>query len=202
MPQRPSGSAPAASRLDELPVVAAVAPALTPEPVFPEAFEWQPPQVPVPQPVPIPAPVAPELNPPLVQEPELPVVEPPAPEPEPEPLLVPAPAPAIPVPVPVAEIASEPVPAAQPVSARPRAHAHAIPSAVVAPGGLADEARVAETALPQLPAGEELVMSAPVEMWFGEYRVGVKLGTKTHAQFRKYADVLLGDLKGTGGRIR
>ena len=43
---------------------------------------------------------------------------------------------------------------------------------------------------------------APVEMWFGDYRVGVKPGSKTHAQFRKYADVLLGDLKGTGERTR
>jgi hypothetical protein len=39
-------------------------------------------------------------------------------------------------------------------------------------------------------------MVAPVEMWFGDARVGVKAGTKTYAQFRKYADVLLGDLKG------
>ncbi len=41
-----------------------------------------------------------------------------------------------------------------------------------------------------------LTMVAPVEMWFGEARVGVKAGTKTYEQFRKYADVLLGDLKG------
>jgi hypothetical protein len=45
-------------------------------------------------------------------------------------------------------------------------------------------------------------MVAPVEMWFGEARVGVKAGTKTYAQFRKYADVLLGDLKGTTPRSR
>ena len=41
----------------------------------------------------------------------------------------------------------------------------------------------------------ELVMVAPVEMWFGEARVGVKAGTKTYEQFRRYADILLGDLK-------
>lgn len=45
-------------------------------------------------------------------------------------------------------------------------------------------------------------MVAPVEMWFGEARVGVKAGTKTYAQFRKYADVLLGDLKGATSRSR
>jgi hypothetical protein len=48
----------------------------------------------------------------------------------------------------------------------------------------------------------ELIMAAPVEMWFGEARIGVKAGTKTHAQFRKYADVLLGDLKGKGAQSR
>jgi hypothetical protein len=41
----------------------------------------------------------------------------------------------------------------------------------------------------------ELTMVAPVEMWFGDARVGVKAGTKTYSQFRRYADVLLGDLK-------
>ena len=45
-------------------------------------------------------------------------------------------------------------------------------------------------------------MVAPVEMWFGEYRVGVKAGSKTHTQFRKYADVLLGELKAAGERTR
>ncbi len=45
-------------------------------------------------------------------------------------------------------------------------------------------------------------MVAPVEMWFGEHRVGVKAGTKTYDQFRKYADVLLGDLKAPGGSTR
>jgi hypothetical protein len=45
-------------------------------------------------------------------------------------------------------------------------------------------------------------MVAPVEMWFGEARVGVRAGTKTYAQFRRYADVLLGDLKGRAARSR
>jgi hypothetical protein len=48
----------------------------------------------------------------------------------------------------------------------------------------------------------EFHMEAPVEMWFGEARVGVREGTKTYAQFRKYADVLLGDLKGVNTRSR
>jgi hypothetical protein len=48
----------------------------------------------------------------------------------------------------------------------------------------------------------EFHMEAPVEMWFGEARVGVRAGTKTYEQFRKYADVLLGDLKGVNARTR
>jgi hypothetical protein len=48
----------------------------------------------------------------------------------------------------------------------------------------------------------ELQMVAPVEMWFGDARVGVKAGTRTYDQFRKYADVLLGDLKGKDTRAR
>ena len=43
----------------------------------------------------------------------------------------------------------------------------------------------------------ELVMVAPVEMWFGDARIGVKAGTKTYARFRKYADVLIDGLKET-----
>lgn len=49
---------------------------------------------------------------------------------------------------------------------------------------------------------EEIVLAAPVEMWFGESRIGVKAGTKTYAQFRKYADVLFGDLKAAKGHGR
>ena len=43
----------------------------------------------------------------------------------------------------------------------------------------------------------DLILAAPVEMWFGDARVGVKAGTRTYAQFRKYADVLLDGLKET-----
>lgn len=42
-----------------------------------------------------------------------------------------------------------------------------------------------------------LSMAAPIEMWFGDSRVGVKPGTATFDRFRKYADVLLADVKGT-----
>jgi hypothetical protein len=61
--------------------------------------------------------------------------------------------------------------------------------------------------LAQAPVGDradssDFHMVAPVEMWFGDARVGVKAGTRTYAQFRKYADVLLGDLKGVNARTR
>jgi hypothetical protein len=36
---------------------------------------------------------------------------------------------------------------------------------------------------------------APVEMWFGDDRVGVRPGTRTYDLFQKYASVLLDDLK-------
>lgn len=41
----------------------------------------------------------------------------------------------------------------------------------------------------------DIVMAAPVEMWFGDHRVGVKEGSKTYDQFRRYADVLFDDLR-------
>jgi hypothetical protein len=37
-------------------------------------------------------------------------------------------------------------------------------------------------------------MAAPIEMWFGDSRIGVKAGTATYERFRKYADALLADL--------
>ncbi len=40
----------------------------------------------------------------------------------------------------------------------------------------------------------ELVLETPVEMWFGDARVGVKPGSATDERFRKYADVLFTDL--------
>jgi len=48
----------------------------------------------------------------------------------------------------------------------------------------------------------EIVLVAPVEMWFGESRIGVKAGTKTYDQFRKYADVLIADLQAAKRRGR
>jgi|GEM_PF-1445513 len=52
--------------------------------------------------------------------------------------------------------------------------------------------RLAARSAPDVP---EVVMVAPVEMWFGDARIGVKAGTPTYDRFRKYADVLFADLK-------
>ncbi|HSK46536.1 MAG TPA: hypothetical protein VLA05_00855 [Coriobacteriia bacterium] len=41
----------------------------------------------------------------------------------------------------------------------------------------------------------EYAMHTPVEIWFGDARVGVRDGTQTSRHFRKYADRLLADLK-------
>jgi len=46
----------------------------------------------------------------------------------------------------------------------------------------------------------EFVMAAPIEMWFGEHRVGVKAGTRTFEQFKRYADTLFDDLKAADTR--
>jgi hypothetical protein len=46
----------------------------------------------------------------------------------------------------------------------------------------------------------ELVLETPVEMWFGDARVGVKPGSATYERFRKYADVLFADLKESRGQ--
>jgi hypothetical protein len=43
-------------------------------------------------------------------------------------------------------------------------------------------------------AVSDRALVAPVEMWFGDFRIGVKAGTRTYEQFRRYADVILRDL--------
>jgi hypothetical protein len=46
---------------------------------------------------------------------------------------------------------------------------------------------------------QELIMAAPIEIWFGEQRVGVKKGTRTYDQFQSYADALFQELRSAGG---
>ena len=132
----------------------------------------------------------------------------PSPTPPPAPTSAPthAPAPAHPVSAPEAQrIVIPPAAAVRP----PR------PKTVVR--SLEQDARLAQRKVPLEPlaatqptadstAGrsklDEIVMAAPVEMWFGESRIGVKAGTKTYAQFRKYADVLFADLHEAKNRNR
>jgi hypothetical protein len=119
-----------------------------------------------------------------------------------EPAPVPAPTEIEPTPEePVSAIDAEPVAELKPLE-RPRAQARTIPEEPPTPAVVRNIAP-AVAPPPQAPVRVDFMeMVAPVELWFGEYRVGVKSGSKTHAQFRKYADALLGDLKATGERAR
>lgn len=98
---------------------------------------------------------------------------------------------------PVAPV-TEPAPPPRP--ARPVARVHAPDGAVTEYAPTASADRPPKPAAGGRDSIPELVMAAPVEMWFGDSRVGVKAGTATYERFRKYADVLLADLGEAGGR--
>jgi hypothetical protein len=51
--------------------------------------------------------------------------------------------------------------------------------------------RVAQAAAPE----HEYVMTAPVELWFGDFRVAVRPGSDTDARFQRFAKVLLDELR-------
>lgn len=85
---------------------------------------------------------------------------------------------------------------------RPVARAHSRDGAVTEfrpPSGDAPGTSAQRTPPPDVP---DLVLAAPVEMWFGDSRVGVKAGTGTYDRFRKYADALLADLHGADSPTR
>lgn len=103
------------------------------------------------------------------------------------------------VPAPV-EAQAVPVPVARKV--RPQARVHSREDADTRPATTVKLAPLqagpaAKRGLPSREKAPEIVMEAPVEMWFGDARVGVKAGTATYEKFRKYADVLFADLKGS-----
>ncbi|MDZ4168838.1 MAG: hypothetical protein U1E26_04175 [Coriobacteriia bacterium] len=228
VPPLPTTSAPAPS-VPALPVAPVVAP--MPEPVavpMPEpvaAPTPAPTPAPVAVPAPIPAPVAvPEPIPaPVVVPVPVPVAEPPAPTPalqaaakeeywedmlrgqqppetpraqvraaeaRPEVHVSASEPPAVPQSVPVAQ--------SRPARVRPVARVRSAEGLLVE---FAPAAAVGEGPDSRRGAVPELVMEAPVEMWFGEARVGVKAGTATYDRFRKYADVLLQDLRATKMRV-
>ena len=92
------------------------------------------------------------------------------------------------------------IPAPPPRPARPVARVHA-PDGEVTEYAAATDDRQARPSAAGRDSVPELVMAAPVEMWFGDSRVGVKAGTATYERFRKYADVLLADLGQADGRV-
>lgn len=102
------------------------------------------------------------------------------------------------------EITPEPALSA-PESSRPPRPRAVVRVAATEHGAGSSSAHLAPLATPGTASGSrqrdsipELAMAAPVEMWFGDHRVGVKHGTKTYDQFRRYADALFDDLRATG----
>jgi len=166
---------------------AAVVPALalhvaSPEASTPEPIEAAAEPEPAPEPVasvqPMPAATATEREPansvePAVGRPTAVVraTEPPVREPEPEPIPEPV------EPRPAVRVAGIRVPlkVAEDISG----------SALSAAAGGGDEPG-------PVP---EIELSSPVEMWFGEHRVGVKQGTATFDRLQRYAETLLSDLR-------
>jgi len=157
--------------------------------------------------VPSPAP-QPELAPELVPEPE------PTPqtavlvEPTPTESAIPARPAAVvpPAPIPPAqEPRPQVLPVARPVEPRPAVVIHSEPVEIVErvepveAAGLPEPVAVVPVVAAMTPerlvASDELVLVAPVEMWFGDARVGVKPGSKTYDRFQRIAKVLFDDLK-------
>ena len=96
-------------------------------------------------------------------------------------------------------------PAAPSLSTRPRTVVRSAGAGT--PGRDTDAAPLAPLASPVTAKNgsprelaPEFVLAAPVEMWFGEHRVGVKAGTRTYDQFRRYAETLFEDLKAADNR--
>lgn len=100
----------------------------------------------------------------------------------------------------VPPVAPVTVPVPPPRPARPVARVHAPDGEVTEYAPTASAHNSTRSAAAGRDSVPELVMAAPVEMWFGDSRVGVKAGTATYERFRKYADVLLADLDQAGGR--
>ena len=151
--------------------------------------------------VPLAPPVAPPAVAPLPIAPQIPAASPPV-------AMGPAAAPL--PPRPVASTVPERPAVQRPLEPPPATHAER-PKAVVRPGALGGLSKPAPTGIEPArlheegvaaPSAPEFVLSAPVEMWFGESRVGVRRGTRTWEQFRRYADILLGDLQEPPSRDR
>lgn len=187
-----------------------------PEPIVPIALE----PVAVPEQMPTFA-VEPEPEP--TPEPPVEFAPEPEPEPAPEPVVefapepVPLLEPAIAVgpefvePVaPAFHVDVESVAPAPPMSVEPPRPVATVPETPTPPA-IEDRPRVPVAERPDEPrpaatvhvssdpdrelAADAVVLVAPVEMWFGEARVGVKPGSKTYDRFQRIAKVLFDDLK-------
>jgi hypothetical protein len=64
-------------------------------------------------------------------------------------------------------------------------------------GPVPDPEPVAQAAAPE----HEYVMTAPVELWFGDSRIAVRSGSDTDARFQRFAKVLLDELRSARERV-
>jgi hypothetical protein len=183
------------------------APELAPGPLPAPAPEPAPAPAPAPEPEPEPQPApAPEPEPAeqddesvwqsiMREEQGLPSIVTSTLLPAPEPVAPLPPLPERPAAVVHAEPAPQPVVAEEPRRQRPARPSVRVAGAYVETESLEVDVRTIDTQASARDSAPEIRMAAPVEMWFGSDRVGVKAGTKTYDQFMKYAGVLLGDLQ-------
>lgn len=197
----------------ELAALMPLAPAPAPPPAPEPLPESAPAPEPAPEPLPTPAPEPPPAPAPagevaeqgdesvwqsiMREEQGLPSIVPstPLPAPEPEPAAPLPPLPLRPAAVVHAEPAPQPIVAEEPRRQRPTRPSVRVAGAYVETESLDVDVRTIDTQASARDAAPDISMAAPVEMWFGSDRVGVKAGTKTYDQFMKYAGVLLGDLQ-------
>lgn len=157
-----------------------------PEPVLvptqPAEVRPQVRQAPLAEPVPIPAPASAPVE---EERLAVPPVAPPRPAPADRPEVVIAPR-------------REDLPT--PVAPEPRGRPHVTLRVASRPVAAETAHALLESEPPaariQPPASDaELALVSPVEMWFGDFRIGVKPGTKTFAEFQRLAGILFDDLR-------
>lgn len=193
---QPSQVAPAPVPPPAVPAPAPAPPAtVSPEPALAAPAPAAPaPAAPAPPAPPVADPVPPA--PPLVSAqvvaptPAVPVAVAPPPESE-RPAVVVAPPT-----VPEARVASATVP---PGPSRPHVTLR-VASKPVAPDSV-HSVPAAEPAREEAPeaADADFELVSPVEMWFGDFRIGVKPGSRTFSEFQRIAGVLFDDLKAAAG---
>jgi len=110
---------------------------------------------------------------------------------------------------PVVRVTTAEPPAPEPASEPRERRVHARPRATVRIHEIPVDAQLegeSSATLAPIPAGPrgddipDMVLETPVEMWFGDSRIGVKPGSVTYDKFKRYADALLADLNESASR--